>query len=145
MALKRVHFCLEQDEDGYPPVAVESLWTKQGEDSDEYVIDSVPFFVRDATLGDAVRARMEDGGLWFDGLLKRSQNSLVRIVFFDQTCVDEMSNQLRTMGCLTEYLREHDIMAVSIPMGVSLPSIQRYLQEEANAGRIDYEEPILRQ
>ncbi|MBO9857507.1 DUF4265 domain-containing protein [Xanthomonas sp. A1809] len=141
----RVHFQLEQDEDGYPHLAVESLWAEPSAKPNEYVIDNVPFFVRTATIGDTVRVREEDGNRWFDSLVHRSKNSLVRVVFFDRDCVDAVSERLVAMGCSTEYLREHNLMAVSIPFSVSLGDVQTYLQVEADAGRIDFEEPILRQ
>lgn len=140
----KVHFHLEQDEDGYPPVAVESLWADPSVEPDEYVIDNVPFFVRDATIGDTVRVREKDGHRWFDSLVSRSQNSLVRVVFFDQGCVEAVSERLVTLGCSIEYLREHNIMAVSISVSVNLTDVQAYLQAETDAGRIDFEEPILR-
>lgn len=141
----KVHFHLEQDEDGYPPVAVESLWAEPSAKPDEYVIDNVPFFVRDATIGDTVRVREKDGHRWFDGLVSRSQNSLLRVVFFDRECVETVSERLVAMGCSTEYLREHNLMAVSIPISVNLTNVQAYLQAETDAGRTDFEEPIHRQ
>jgi hypothetical protein len=32
MALRKVFFKLEPDEDGYPPVGVESVWAEENED-----------------------------------------------------------------------------------------------------------------
>lgn len=145
MSSVKIHFHLEQDEDGYPPIAVESLWAEPGVKPDEYVIDNVPFFVRDATIGDAVLAIEKEDGRWFDRLVSRSQNSLLRVVFFDRTCIKEIGERLVTMGCSTEYLREHNLMAVSIPGSVPLESVQAYLQSQADAEKIDFEEPILRQ
>lgn len=145
MSPVKIHFRLEQDEDGYPPVAVESLWAEPGVKAGEYVIDNVPFFVRNVTIGDAVLVREEDGNLWFDGILSRSQNSLVRVVFFDHNCVESVGRRLVAMGCSTEYLREHNLMAVNIPRDITLTDVQAYLQSEAGAGKLDYEEPILRQ
>ena len=143
--LVKVHFQLEQDEDGYPAVAVESLWAEPGTKPDEYVIDNVPFFVRDATIGDTVRVREEDGHRWFDSLVHRSQNSLIRVVFFERDYVDTVSERLVAMGCSTEYLREHSLMAVSIPISANLMNVQTYLLAESGADRVDFEEPILRQ
>jgi hypothetical protein len=144
-ALVKVYFNLVRDEDGYPPVAVESLWAAPDSKSSGYVIDNVPFFVRDVTIGDTVRVREEDGNHWFDGLVSRSQNSLIRVVFFDRTTVDEISEQLVALGCSTEFLREHNIMAVSVPFSTNLADVQAFLQAEVSAGRVDFEEPILRQ
>lgn len=141
----KLHFHLTPDEDGYPPVTVESLWAEPGSNQGEYVIDNVPFFARDATIGDTVLAREEDGQYWFHKLVSRSQNSLVRVVFFDQAFVDAIGKQLVDFGCAIEYLRPHNLMAVSVPGNVDLATVQEYLQAETSAGTIDYEEPILRQ
>jgi Domain of unknown function (DUF4265) len=79
MSPVRVNFSLKQEEEGYPPVAVESLWAEPGAKPGEYVIDNVPFFVRDATIGDTILAREEGDGRWFNRLLSRSLNSLLRV------------------------------------------------------------------
>ena len=141
----RIHFPLQQDEDGYPPVAVESVWAQPSTQAREYVLDNVPFFARDATIGDTVLIREEDGNLWFEKLMYRSGNSLVRVVFFDPDVVKVVSDRLVSMGCDVEYLQDHELLAVSIPASTALSEVQGYLQAEATTGTIDYEEPILRQ
>jgi len=141
----KVHFRLIQDADGYPPVAAESLWAQPGVNAGEYVIDNVPFFASNATLGDTVLVREEDGHWWFERLIRRSGNSLVRVVFFDQACIERLSERLISLGCATEYLMDHNILAVSVPDTANLTAVQDYLRAEASAGSIDYEEPILRQ
>ncbi len=141
----KIHFRLEQDEDGYPPSSVESLWAEPGEIPGEYIIDNVPFFARCVTIGDTVSVHEENEALWFDHLVSRSSNSLLRIVFFDRSCEEAVGKHLIDMGCAIEFLRKHNLMAVSIPDTVALKNVQAYLQLEAEGGRIDYEEPILRQ
>ncbi len=116
----KVHFRLAQDEDGYPPVAVESVWAQPGANAREFVIDNVPFFAREATVGDTILITEEAGQRWFEAVVHRSRNSLVRVVFFDRTCVDRVSDQLTALGCSTEYLREHNLLAVCIPASVRL-------------------------
>jgi hypothetical protein len=144
--LVKINFRLEQDEDGYPPVAVESLWARRGGDAQTFTVDNVPFFARDATLGDTVAGEIDgDGNLWFVRTLSRSENSLIRVTFFDKGCVDSVTASLEAMGCPTEYEKPHNLLAASVPPSVSLAVVQRYLQAETNAGRIDYEEAILRQ
>jgi hypothetical protein len=141
----KVHFRLVQDEDGYPPVSVESVWAQPTTQPGEYVLDNIPFFAREATIGDVVLVHEKDGHLWFVEVVRRSKNSLVRVVFFDRTCVERISEQLVNLGCSTEYIKEHNLLAVSIPDTVKLQDVQGYLQSEAGAGVLDYEEPILRQ
>ncbi|KYF77574.1 hypothetical protein BE20_04920 [Sorangium cellulosum] len=141
----KVYFRLVQDEDGYPPVAVESVWAQPTTRASEFVLDNLPFFAREATLGDTVLVREEDGHLWFEQVVHRSRNSLVRVVFFDRACVERVNNQLVALGCSTEYIKAHNLLAASIPENVNLRDVQDYLQAEASEGAIDYEEPILRQ
>lgn len=141
----KVHFRLAQDEDGYPPVSVESVWATPTDAPNEFVLDNVPFFVPNATLGDRVSAAAGEGGYWFQEVVQRSDNSLVRIVFFDDAQRQRVTNDLEGMGCSTEYLRAHSILAVDVPASASLVAIQSYLQQEAAADHLDYEEPLLRQ
>lgn len=141
----KIHFRLTPDEDGHPPVAVESVWARPCPTPGEYVLDNVPFFAREATLGDTIRTREVDGQRWFDAVAHRSRNSLVRVVVFDRAAVESTRKQLTELGCTTEYLREHNVLAVSVPPEVRLTEVQRHFQAEASAGRLDYEEPLLRQ
>ncbi len=140
----KINFHVTPGEDGYPPVAVESLWANPS--SGSYIIDSIPFFTSDATNGDRVAAHRGEGdALWFDGILQRSGNSLIRAVFFDASSQDAIVSHLTGLGCGTERMQQFKLLAIDVPQDVSLTAIQSYLQAQAAAGLIDYEEPILRQ
>lgn len=103
------------------------------------------FGASDATLGDTVLVREEEGHWWFERLLRPSRNSLVRVVFLERGCVERLSARLIVLGCATEYLEAHNLLAVNVPDTSTLIEVQGYLAAEASAGSIDYEEPILRQ
>src|SRR5215510_7558701 len=97
----KVLFRLAQDSDDYPPVAVESVWATRATPKG-YTLDNIPFFVREATFGDIVEA-VEDGeGTWFLKLLIPSANSLLRVVLFDTTRLNELRQHLAELGCSTE-------------------------------------------
>lgn len=140
----RIHFQLEQDEDDYPPVAVETLWAQPGEIEGEYVIDNIPFFVRDATLEDTIAIREEDGLRWFDRVIRSSGNSLIRVICYDRGYVPTVRDHLAALGCSTEYAGTHNLIAVNIPEGVNLDSVLEFLDQESKAERIGYEGPLLR-
>lgn len=143
MAVK-INFRVSPGDDGYPPVVAESLWANPAGDS--YLIDSIPFFTSDAMHGDRVVARNGEGdALWFDSVLQRSGNSLIRVVFFDVGSEDAIVSHLTGLGCGTERMAQFRLLAVDIPRNVSLVDVQAYLQAQAAAGLIDYEEPLLRQ
>lgn len=141
----RVHFELTPDEDGYPPVGVETLWVAPTQSPREYVIDSIPFFVRDATVGDTIAVREEDGQRWFDRVVAESTSSLIRVIAYDRTYAPAVRDQLHALGCSTEYDGHHNLIAVDVPGTTSLARVQEFLAQEASADRIGYEEPILRQ
>ncbi len=145
--LVKVFFRLEQDADGYPPVSVESVWAQASATPGEYVLDNVPFFTSSATLGDTVLAKDAEGVLWFDGLVSRSRNSLLRAVFFHQhgSAVTEIRSKLESLGCQVESFQNHHLLAISVPAQTPLTAIQDYLHQLSLAGTLDFEEPILRQ
>jgi hypothetical protein len=141
----KIHIRLEKDDDGYPPAGVESVWGQPTDTPAEYVVDNVPFFARCATLGDVVQVAEDDQGLWFVGVVRRSGNSLIRVVFFDRSLATSVSKALVDLGCSTEYLAAYGLLAVNVPPEVGLGDVQSYLNTEAGKGALDYEEPLLRQ
>lgn len=144
MAEVKVFFQLEPDEDGWPPVNVESVWAHPGEVEGEYVIDNIPFFTREATDGDVVAVRHDDNGTrWFDEVVRPSRNSLIRIIFHDDDQVDPVRERLKALGCATEYFGAYHLLAVSIPPREDLVIVQNELREREAAGHLAYEEAIL--
>jgi len=140
----KILFKLIQDEDGYPPIAVESVWAKKVRTGEGYTLNNIPFFARQATLDDVVAVRNEDGHFWFDRMLKKSGNSLLRIVFFDLSRVPELRQSLAALGCTTEWNKNHNLVAVNVPSSVQIISVQAYLKAKSEEKWLDYEEPILR-
>jgi hypothetical protein len=105
------------------------------------------FFAKTATLGDTIHTQEAEGVLWFDRLVSRSPNSLLRAVFFQPQgeAETEICHQLESLGCQVEMWKHHHLMAISVPAQTSLAMIQDYLHRQSEAGTLDYEEPILRQ
>lgn len=141
----KVYFRLTQDDDDYPPVSTESVWATPGPKPGEYILNNIPFFVREATIGDIVTATDEDGVRWFDALVCRSSNSLLRAVLFIEDQMERVALHLTRMGCSVEYMKTYKLLAINVPENVRLTSIQEFLGKEATSGTLDYEEPILRQ
>ncbi len=140
----KIIFLLEQDEDGYPPVAAEGVRVNHL-GGDEYEIDNIPFFSSEATLGDVVRARVVDGELRYLETLRESKNSLIRVVYFDGADATALRKRLDATGCSTEHEALHGLFAVSVPPTVSLSVVLAALEPDYSNEQVDYEEPILRQ
>ena len=139
----KVLFRLVADEDGYPPVAVESLWAIPSKTQGQCVLSNIPFFTTDATLGDTIAVRYEESAFWFDQVVTPSRNSLIRVIFHDHQCIGSVIKRLEELGCDVELAENYSLLAVSIPPRAKLAAIQTYLEEKENECMIGYEEPIL--
>lgn len=144
MRRTKVHFRLAQDEDGYPPVAVESGWARESDAQGAHLLDNVPFFAKDATLGDTVAVRLEEGQAWFDALVTPSSSSLLRVTFFDRSSFGRVERALTNLGCLSEHLPSHNLLAVSAPRPDATRAALDLLAAELELGTLDHEEAIVR-
>jgi len=141
---RKVVFRLVQDEDGYPPATTESVWAREAP-SGYYKLDNIPFFEAAATLDDIVEASKQDGELVFVRMVRESDNSLIRVVYYEGTDPRFIRDELEDLGCSTEWMEQYSLVAVSIPSNVALAAVQHFLEEGAAQDKWDYEEAILRQ
>jgi hypothetical protein len=144
MALRKVFFKLEPDEDGYPPVAVESVWAQEKEDG-TCVIDNIPFYTREATLEDVVDVDYFDGVAYYRATRQPSENSLLRVVLYDGRDASEIRARLAELGCSTELSDVGTFFSVNVPPSVDLEDVREVLDELCRNEFGDYEESILRQ
>lgn len=138
---ERIFFRLSKGEDGYPPNEWESLWGIKLTDY-QFQIDNIPFFIRDISLGDIVIAKRQEQEWHFQRILKRSQNSVMRIIVFDPAEVVPLRNELQNLGCTTESFKR--LLAVDIPRSVSISIIDRFLQSGEAQGKWEYEDASIR-
>ncbi len=138
----KVYFDLQPDENGYPPAESEFLWctpTKHG----TYLIDNIPFFVRDISVGDEISAE-KGRRLQFTGLLEKSKNSTVRVLMKKPARTAGLRKQLSDLGCGTELMDELSLVAVSIPPDAQISEALAFLDKEAEKGLIGIEESSVR-
>src|SRR5262249_956597 len=122
----------------------ESVWAKEEPDG-RFVLDNIPFFATQATLGDVVAATLEDGCLRYSATLERSGNSLIRVVCFRGTDPMEVRGLLEEVGCSTELFALYSLVAVNVPPSVNLEDVEAALRRGVEDGRWGYEEPLLMQ
>lgn len=140
----KIIFKLDQDEDGYPPAGYEGVWARH-EGENRFKIDNIPFFTREATTDDIVEAAEENGQLYYRATIKRSENSLLRVAYFEGTDPVALRENLKALGCSTEWDENHHLISVNVPPEVRLADVQAFLQRGSEQQYWDYEEPILRQ
>jgi Domain of unknown function (DUF4265) len=142
MTRARLVLRLERDDDGYPPVEFERLWIEKIDDSTA-IVDNIPFFSRDVALGDLVAFEEVGDELRYVATVKRSGNSLVRVVYYSPTDPTELRRRIEELGCETELDAAHSLIAISVPLGDHLARLQAFLTSSEAHGDLGYEEAIL--
>ena len=139
----KILFALEQDEDGYPPVNVESVWARKTSDN-FYELDNIPFYVRGISYKDVVDvARDDEGALNFKNIVRRSGHSTVRVIVSDLKDRDDLRKKLEDFGCSWEGSNQPSLIAVDIPPEVKLASVLQFLEKGFEQERWDYEEAFI--
>lgn len=137
-SLAKIEFKLEQDEDGYPPAKYETVWAS--ENNGHYIIENVPFFARGVSYGDVVSAKMVDGFLSFQEVIRRSGHSTVRIGVYNLEEIDSICKELNALGCDIEKSHLPSLFSVDIPPDANIPAIREYLEKGAEDEQFGYEE-----
>lgn len=140
----KVHFRLETDEDGWPPVGVESLWALDLGDG-TVRLDNTPWFARGVASDDVLRVERDEEGLrWAGETVRASGNCTIRlIVLKDGGSVDalhEVSEDFRRFGVTCEGFERFRMAALDVPPEADLPGIRTALDAGQAEGRWDWEE-----
>jgi len=139
----KICFPLEPDESGYPPVKSESLWctlTKRK----TYIVDNVPFFVRDVSLGDEIAAKKSDELLRYFAMVHPSKNSTVRVLFKKPSRADFIMKKISDFGCGFELMPKLSLLAVNMPPKARIADTLSFLDKEVKDGNIGIEESAVR-
>ncbi|MCI0358766.1 MAG: DUF4265 domain-containing protein [Planctomycetaceae bacterium] len=143
MIQQKVLFRLERDAEGFPPADVEGVWADEAGEG-KFVLDNIPFFARQATLGDVVSVNRIGDELFYDSTEQPSGNSLVRVVMFGGRDPQELRSRLRAIGCSSELSHLPSLFAVNVPPSVDIGQVRALLDEGSALDQWDYEEAILR-
>jgi uncharacterized protein DUF4265 len=138
----KILFQLEQDEDGYPPASVESLWAlPKGEG--RFQVDNIPFFATGVAFGDIVSVTQEEGALCFQDVVQPSGHSTLRVAISEAADVPAVRALFEQKGCSVEQSHLPRLIAVDVPPSVPLESLRPLLEAGRGQGRWDYEEACL--
>lgn len=145
MALVKVRFAIEQDEDGWPPVGSEGIWA---EDLGErrYRLDNTPWFVRGVASDDVVEAIADpDGVLWFADRIEWSGRLTIRVIpFRDGPLGGSLQAVLDTFEALgvsgEGALPAYAIVALDVPTDADFAAVKERLRQGEDDGSWTYEE-----
>ena len=139
---RKVKFYLEQDEDGWPPETVETLWAKDV-GGGMYEIDTIPFFVRGIAYKDVVFAEPSDEELLFRKVVRPSGHNTIRIIFLDLAVKTQTCAALEGKGCAWEGSHLDSLVSVDVPPSVCYNDVKQLLVKGEEAGQWEYEEGCL--
>ncbi|WP_151799049.1 DUF4265 domain-containing protein [Acinetobacter calcoaceticus] len=108
--------------------------------TDQYFVRSIPFFVPNLAFDDLIQVEIENEKLYFDDLIKPSNNSTLRIVFFNKDIkyIEKILTTLESYLCGWEGFEGGHYYAINIPEKVDYALIKKYLDSETDF--LDYEE-----
>jgi hypothetical protein len=137
---RKIRFTYENSDGGEE---VESMWAIERPEG--YEIDNIPFYVMSVAVGDIVAAEPdEEGHLWYTRLIRPSGHSTIRLWLADERDVQKTRDELRTMGCDSEFDLPR-LIAVDVPPEIPYGQIRSYLEDNERAGVFEYEEGCLGQ
>lgn len=134
----KILFELEQDESGYPPFGVESLWTEP--EGEHYRIRNTPFFVSGVNLDDCVDAEERDGELYFRSVVSRSGNKTMRVFCPDEDSCLRLREDLEELGAGTELSHLPSLFSVNIPKALEYGMVRDHLDEQKDLHEFEYED-----
>ncbi|MDD1611425.1 MAG: DUF4265 domain-containing protein [Methylococcaceae bacterium] len=141
--LVKIYFYLEQDDDGYPPVATESLWARELQDN-MYCIDNIPFYAKGVSLNDIVTAKPnEENLLFFRKIIQPSGHSTIRVIIFEDADVSSWQHELEKFGCASEKDYLPQLISVDIPPTVDIQNVWALLEEGLHNDQLEYEDACI--
>ena len=143
----KIYFQLRQEE-GFPPVAVESL-NAEGVDDGRYRIQNTPFFTLDAAFGDVVTCEPDANGRHvFRSNEVQSGFDAISVILLDETQDGFLMDLLRNLNCVIEYgeFGELRMLAIGLPPGIGrndAKSIRSQLDALEEQGHLSYAELVV--
>jgi Domain of unknown function (DUF4265) len=138
-------FCrLEPDEDGYPPVSIESLWVRPLI-LPTVILDNIPFYVKGIAPGDELAVFIDTAGdIWFQSLIKSAGRSVFRIHAENEQQIAKIREKLLELGAPSEVDAKTRLIAVEVPAHADIRPLLDYLVTGQESQRFDFEEGVLR-
>jgi hypothetical protein len=139
-----VFFSVEQDENGYPSVGCEQVWCLPVE-RDRFVVEDIPFYARDVSMGDEISTELRDVERWFSAVVRPSRNTTIRAFARKPEIEKTLRPKLESFRGLTKKMEGSPLIAVSLPPSADIAGAMDYLDRESNAGNVAFEESCVRQ
>jgi hypothetical protein len=113
-------------------------------DNNKYIIENIPLYVDNLALGDVLLVeRLDDGKLYFEDLIGKSENSTVRIIFFnyDEVFVKKFLKEIEKFGVSWVGFDGGTYYSMNIKKELNYKPIRDFLATDRSI--VDYEESCL--
>lgn len=148
-----IWFAIEKDKHGYPESKNwEQLLARPVLERDDYFqIESIPFYLKNVSRGDIVRANVvekreiQDGEIFeFEQVINRGGHNTYRLILRKKSLDDPgfTEKELLKKGVAIEE-QYGDFFAVDVPPSVDQQAIDVYLLSECKAGRWEMQDGYL--
>lgn len=139
----KVLFHLDRDEDGFPPIAAETLnATRLGDGL--FRIENAPFFVPNLSFNDVVRASSTDveDQYAFEEVVNASDFTSLSIIILDQSMDTLLMDLLRGLDCVIEFgeFGAYRVLAVAVPAATDYEGLRQQLQSLEDQGLLSFAE-----
>lgn len=120
----------------------EILWIDSLENN-IYQIKNTPFFAPNIAYNDIIKVEDNQGILYFDEIIKTSENSTIQIIFFKDGFVESTVKNIEFLGCSWEGMYNQKILAINVPFNINYAKVKEYLDVLLNLDILDYKEACL--
>ena len=131
--MEKLRFALDV-EDGWPPVATESVWCKV--EGDIFELQNAPFFIKGLAWGDKFRAVPDPvNGCIFDfNLVEHSGHSLAWVLVNEGSNFAFNKAKLLELGCRVEGFPAYKLWSIDVPGAVPEADMDNLLDEIEGQG-----------
>lgn len=142
--LVEVWFQIEKDADGYPESRSWEGMRAHPSNEGGFVLDSVPFYLRNVSRGDTVLA-VQGEFLEFAEVLARGGHNTYRLLLADvpESEITSTIAELESLGLAVEKSENGILLAVDVPPSVDQREIDGYLAEQRELGRWQVQDGFL--
>jgi len=141
--MRELLFSLEQDEDDWPPFAVEGIWCQPSDGL--YRVKTCPLFVKGLSVDDAIRVKQDDhGDVRSFSVIAPSGNSTIWLIFWDRSAIDVTLQQMRLTGCQTTGPlegMEAKLCSINVPANIDFAEVDALLKPLEASERVAVAHP----
>lgn len=124
-------------------LSIEVIFGKMVEHN-KYIIENIPLYTKNLALGDLLLVeKLADGKLYFEDLLETSENSTIRIVFYEYNfdIVHKITKEIEAFGCNWVGFEGGSYFSINVNKNLNYQPIKEYM--EINKDILDLEEACL--